>query len=465
MEPATVNEFCEKDIIAWLERNALREAVDTFHESCGKIRTAGGGGNSRCLDVILCSRSPEQWIGATFACIVMDQRVWFASPTWKDGEWKQVEGIVQPRLILGTDGPKTIFGDSREEDGTTLKEPGLMIPTGGSSGNIKFAWHTADTLTRAALGMSRFFFGRAMRMGDFSYRCELPLWHISGWMQVIRAFLSDSVWMHAHSPEDLAKNDEGTWWLSLVPTQLARLLESGELDELRKTDYVVIGGGACPEHLLRKAIRDGLTLWVTYGMTETAGMVAGKCVRSEDDLDAGADIFPHCKLSTRSLADQSSEENWGEICIEAESLCLGYNGVRREKEDSSWVFATGDLGYFDSGKRLHVRGRLDALLNTGGEKVFPLEVQRAVCEHPGISDCRVFGVDDAEWGSKIACVYTTTGGRPVSVEELRPFIALRLSAYKIPKIWRQVKKIPYDAKGKIDTSQLVALVNEEVEKS
>ena len=460
-----MNEFSEKNIVAWLERNRLREAVETFHESCGKILETGSGESQQCMDVVLCTRLPEQWIGATFACIVMGQRVWFASPLWKDAEWKQVGSIVQPQLILGADALRAIPDDEDNESASASKEPGLMIPTGGSSGNIKFAWHTSETLTRAASGMSRFFFGRAMRKGDFSYRCELPLWHISGWMQVMRAFLSDSVWMHEQSPEEVAKSDEGTWWLSLVPTQLARLLESGKLRDVREADFAVIGGGACPEHLLREAIRNKLTLWVTYGMTETAAMIAGKCIQTEADLELGADVFPHCSLSLRPVSGLSGEEDIGEVCIKAESMCIGYNGERFQKDEDSWVFTTGDLGYFDGAKRLHLKGRLDTLLNTGGEKVFPFEVQRVICEYPGISDCRVFGIDDAEWGCKIACVFTVAGDRLIPVEELKAFLGSRLSAYKVPKIWRQVDSIPYDGKGKIKPSSLVAVLSGEAEKS
>lgn len=357
--------------------------------------------------------------------------------------------------------PEVAFVNVSKPEGPASEDPGVMIPTGGSSGDIKFAWHTLDTVTQAVNGMSRFFLGRDVQRGDFCYACDLPLWHISGWMQLMRAYLSDSTWLQEQTAI-LPTEKQGYRWLSLVPTQLARLLESGSIDVLRAADFIVIGGGACPVHLLREAMRVGLSLWVTYGMTETAGMIAGKQIRNEDDLELGAQVFPHCDISIDAAVGASGDDNWGEICVRSRSLCLGYDGERFREPG---LFPTGDIGSLDADHRLHVRGRMDAILNTGGEKVFPTEVQEIMSSHPAVSDCRVFGVDDSEWGTKIACVYATHDGESLDPTMLKQHVSSKLSSYKVPKIWRHVESLPYDSKGKISVSALINLIAGDAEKS
>ena len=454
METLTVNPFSEAGILRWLERNSLLQAVECFHDGCCKIDQTRERTGIGCLDSMLCAATPELWIGYGLSCMLKQQRVWFASPRWKETEWAQVVQKVHPHLALGESVPLKTFtgipGSSPSAD------PGVMIPTGGSSGDIKFAWHTIDTMAAAVDGVCRFFLGREMQQGDFGYRCDLPLWHISGWMQLMRAYLSDSTWeMNEESPPPISTT--GYRWLSLVPTQLARILESSSIDMLRKADFVIIGGGACPVSLLRKAMRYGIAPWVTYGMTETAGMIAGKQIRNDRDLEVGASIFPHYEIAVDAPRGES-----GEILLRSRSLCLGYNGRRFPRDD--W-FLTGDLGSLTANHCLHMQGRMDSILNTGGEKVLPAEVQEIVGMYPAVADCRVVGVPDAEWGTKIACVYTTVDGKPLDPAMLKQRVSAKLSSYKIPKIWQHVKSIPYDAKGKITTSALIKLITGDAEKS
>lgn len=466
MESFGINSFSEKDILAWFERNRLYEAIHCFHSGCLQIETTRDQVENNCLDIMLCTRSPEKWVGLCFACLFLKQRVWFTSPVWRQMEWQQVSATVRPRLVMGDDEFCSKFDSDIELPEPVSNQPGLMIPTGGSSGVIKFAWHTPDTLTAAVNGMSRFFFNRGVKRGDFSYRCNLPLWHVSGWMQVFRSFLSDSTW--SSSPIDIQsipdRSESSRHWLSVVPTQLARMIQSGHTVILRDVDYVVIGGGACPENWLKMALQNGIHPWVTYGMTETAGMIAGKQIVNESDILSGAVVFPHVNISIEPV-EAALEEGFGEINVCSQSMCLGYNGKRFRSDALSYLLQTGDIGCFDSERQLYVKGRLDSLLNTGGEKVFPLEVQSVIRSFPSISDCWVTGIEDSEWGTKLVCFYSTTDSCAVDVEELKGYIATRLGAYKIPKICRHVNQIPYDQKGKINSSELINLLEGSVEKS
>jgi o-succinylbenzoate---CoA ligase len=469
VESFGLNSFSEKDIVVWFERNGLDEAVDCFRAGCLEIESATDRAEQNCLDIVLCTRSAEKWIGLCFACVFMKQRVWFAAPVWRQTEWEQVSKIVLPQLMMGDEAFGSVLEADVKTPGLVSQQPGLMIPTGGSSGKIKFAWHTPDTLTAAVRGMSLYFFRREMRREDFSYTCNLPLWHVSGWMQVFRSFLSDSPWSplspSAGTPLRLQGDESSTRWLSVVPTQLARMLESGQVAMLRDAAFVVIGGGVCPQRWLRTAVQNGIHPWVTYGMTETAGMIAGKQIITEADMISGADIFPHVDISIEPLRDTPLEMEAGEIHVCSQSMCLGYDGGKFQCETLPFRFPTGDIGFIDSERRLHVKGRLDSLLNTGGEKVLPSEVQRIIRSLPAVTDCWITGLEDAEWGTRLVCFYSTTDSCPIAIETLRGFANTHLSAYKIPKIWQHVDRIPYDQKGKIDSLTLMTLIKGDTEKS
>lgn len=446
MESFGINSFSEKDIIQWFESNALDEAIQWFKWGCHELDALFSRSNQNCLDVFLCTESTAKWLGLSFSCILRKQRVWFISPNWRNSEWSQLSEIIHPQL-LWADSPIPLSLISVDEEGEEAKLPGIMIPTGGSSGALKFAWHTVESMTHAVQGMVGFFLGRALQRGDFTYSCELPLWHVSGWMQAYRSFLSDSRWnlMLLNREESFLK------WMSVVPTQLNRILRSGNESNLKQIDFVVVGGGACPKMILDMAIQKGVTLWITYGMTETAGMVAGKRVSCDDDLVKGARIFPHADIIIEPFDDGNFLQNTGEIKVSSKSMCRGFNGQCFRKDNERFYLATKDLGYFDHSKGFHIVGRLDTVLNSGGEKVLPIEVENMMRAHSMITDCLVSGMKDPDWGNKIVCVYSTEDGQSIPDETLKAYARERISPYKIPKIWKHVQAISYNEKGKLSS--------------
>jgi O-succinylbenzoic acid--CoA ligase len=274
----------------------------------------------------------------------------------------------------------------------------------------------------------------------------LPAYHVSGLMARVRCAETGGrhvawSWKRLESGErpelDLAQGD---WVLSLVPTQVQRLLVSPEaVAWLRDFKVIFIGGGPVWPELADSAARAGLRLSLSYGMTETAAMVAA--LRPEDFL-AGArscgGVLPHARITL--------DEN-GRIGIAGESVFLGYGLSERAEE----IFWTEDIGRWDERGYLAILGRRDAVIITGGKKVQPQEVEAALRASGEFSDVAVIGVPDAEWGEIVVACYPAGGRAP---DLVRAVAGVR-GAMK-PKRFLAVVDWPRAAQGKINRALLKA---------
>jgi acyl-CoA synthetase (AMP-forming)/AMP-acid ligase II len=158
-------------------------------------------------------------------------------------------------------------------------------------------------------------------------------------------------------------------------------------------------------------------------MTETAAMVAA--VPNEDFLNdpkAGAVPLGEARFSIED----------GQIRVQSPALFQGYQG--RASVDLSQGYLTGDAGALDASGRLHVFGRLDRLINTGGEKVDPAEVEAALLQIDGIEAAKVFGEPDPEWGQVV--VARVRGALDLDLDQVRVQLKATLANYKVPKLFR-----------------------------
>ena len=313
----------------------------------------------------------------------------------------------------------------------------LMIPTGGTSGGMRFARHGQDTLEAAVRGF-RGHFG-IERVNAISV---LPLYHVSGLLAWLRCALTGGVhrpwdWKTLEAGERPVLTD-GDWVISLVPTQLQRLLPSpAAVDWLRRFRVIFLGGGPVWPDLADAAAAAGLRISLSYGMTETAAMVAA--LKPEEFLSGARSVgsaLPHARLS---LAEDAA------VIVEAASVFHGYYPDWREERR----FETGDLGRFDEHGHLHLLGRRDAVIITGGKKVQPLEVEAALRASGEFEDVAVLGVPDAEWGEAVVAFYPATQRAPDSARA-----AAALAGYQRPKHFVAVPDWPRNAQGKVDRSVL-----------
>ena len=229
----------------------------------------------------------------------------------------------------------------------------------------------------------------------------------------------------------------GRHYTALVPTQLSRLVrDEAGLAALREFDGVLIGGAATPSRLLEQARAAGVRMWTTYGMSETAG----GCVY---------DGVPLRDVRVR-LVD-------GVIELGGPTLATGYR-LRPDLTAQAFAadgwFRTSDLGRLD-GDHLTVLGRVDDVINTGGEKVPAAAVERVLCARPGVGEACVVGVPDPEWGERVVALVVPDGSPPAAAD-LQAAVRAELGAAAAPKEIRFAAELPLRGPGKIDRSAVRA---------
>ncbi|MBI4625387.1 MAG: AMP-binding protein [Verrucomicrobia bacterium] len=328
-----------------------------------------------------------------------------------------------------------------------VAEGWLCVRTGGSSGGVRFARHDEQTLTAAIRGFCEHF-GLA-RVNAVNV---LPAHHVSGLMARVRCAATGGVhlpweWPRLEAGErpDLAGSSED-WVISLVPTQLQRLMVSPEaVAWLRKFRIIFLGGGPTWADLAEAAARAGLPLSLSYGLTETAAMVAA--LRPGEFL-AGARscgaALPHARIAVTA---------GGTVSIAGESVFRGYFPEKRTGRD----FTTEDLGRIDERGHLHLLGRRDAVIVTGGKKVQPAEVEAALRASGEFIDVAVIGVPDAEWGEVVVACYLAGGHMPDAARA-----GAGLAPHQRPKRFVAIADWPRTAQGKLNRAALLETVRARV---
>ena len=444
--------------------------------------------------VLVAEPAPQQFLAAFWAAQLANWTIVLANPKWGLREWHAASRQIQPDLIWGECIPESVFSPPVRRRCVDLKigaeEPQILIPTGGTSGGVKFASHTWKTLMSSADGFRQYF---APDAPVYSY-CVLPLYHVSGLMQVLRSAVSGGqVAIAASKP--LERNeaahplpfsaDFGTGEhrplrvLSLVPTQLQRLLESDRSAWLKQFEAVLLGGAPPWPALLDAAQAQRIPLSLSYGMTETAAMVTA--LKPQDflcgDRSSGAPL-PHATVTIIKDGASLPANQVGQIVIKAASIPLS-------SSESDQTLITDDLGYFSPNGHLHIVGRASQMIISGGENIAPTEVEAAIRSTGKVSDVCVVGICDAEWGEAVAAAYVPQSDavtvrdlqaslqqvscqqaslqqvslQPVPLQQVSLSQAIPiLSRYKHPKYWLALKSLPRNAQGKINRQVLNAQI-------
>lgn len=240
---------------------------------------------------------------------------------------------------------------------------------------------------------------------------------------------------------------------SLVPTMLDRLLAEApsERDELPGgLRAVLLGGAAAPPSLVARARTAGLPVLCTYGLTETCAQVTLQRADEPDDLDSAGYPLPGVELRVEA----------GEIQVRTRSAMRGYESPGPNGQpftDDGWL-RTGDLGSLDAAGRLHVDARRKDLVVTGGENVYPAEVEAVLAELPGVAQVCVFGIPDARWGAVVAAALVLsdpTAAPPL--EALRELVAARLASHKRPRAVAVLDELPTTPSGKVKRGEVATL--------
>ncbi|MBI4213297.1 MAG: o-succinylbenzoate--CoA ligase [Chloroflexi bacterium] len=280
----------------------------------------------------------------------------------------------------------------------------------------------------------------------------LPLYHVGGLSALFRGVIYGSpVVLHEEfdaSAVNRAIDDEGVTMVSVVALMLRRMLdERGERPYPASLRSVLVGGGPVPETLLRQALACGLPVLQTYGLTESASQAV--TLSPEDALrklgSAGKPLLP---VQLRVMIDNREAEpgEVGEICLRGPSITSGYLGEPNLPD--GWL-PTGDLGWLDEEGYLYVSDRRDDLIISGGENVYPAEVEAVLLAHPSVEEAGVAGLPDPEWGQVPVAFVKLRSGASALAPELLTFCETRLARYKVPRQIRFVESLPRTSSGKL----------------
>ena len=361
----------------------------------------------------------ETW-GAGAALLPIDHRLPAA-------EARALVERARPTVISDAAGVRRLDGEPAE--------PGvaLVVHTSGSGGAPKLAQFDRRAID-AAVASSALALGAS---DEDRWLCCLPLAHVGGLLVLLRAILLGApVTIHARFEADAVAAERASAFTSVVPTMLGRLVAAGA--DLSAFRAILVGGAHLSPDARSDAERAGAHVVETYGLTETCGGVV-------------YDGVPLPGTEMRLDAD-------GGIELRGPTLMRGY---RLDPAASAAAFTRdgwlrpGDAGEIDRDGRLHVAGRFDDLINTGGEKVWPDEVETALRAHPGVRDVAAGGRLDPEWGQRVVVwVVPSDPSDPPSLDELRAFAARTLPRHAAPRELTITERLPRTPSGKLRRAAL-----------
>ena len=355
-----------------------------------------------------------------------------------DARVRELLEAMRPASVITPRGESPLAGGAPAAPGTAL-----VVTTSGSTGAPK----GVELSAAALLASARASVARIGAGPDDAWLCVLPAGHISGLQVMLRALVMGTAAVHApFTVRKVLSLAEGLRpHVSLVPTQLRRLLASGA--DLSVFGVILLGGAAAEPALLEAARAAGGRVVTTYGMSETCG----GCVYDGVPLD-GVEV---------AIASPGPD-GAGRVLLSGPTLLTRYRTAPGAEPvpgpdtgaDGAPVLRTNDRGR-GAGERLTVLGRMDEVINTGGHKVVPDQVNALIMADPAVAESVVVGRPDPEWGERVcAVVVPADPAAPPALEHVRAVVRERLPAYAAPRELEVRERLPMLASGKPD---LVAL--------
>lgn len=289
--------------------------------------------------------------------------------------------------------------------------------------------------------------------------CFLPFNHVFGQMHIMNATILSGGCLEMLPAFDLDKVLHATekgrvTKLFAVPTVFVRLLTLERLKErLGTVRYCFSAAASMAAEIVKQwKERTGLSIYEGYGMTEAAPTVTYNHHYRHVIGSVGTEV-PGIEVQLRDESGmQVGKGERGEICVRGPNIMKGYlndpEGTKAAFWEKGW-FRSGDVGVFDDDGYLYIVDRIKDMIITGGENVYPREVEEVLYLRNEIQECAVVGLPDPEWGEKVMAFVVPKAGSQIDENLLKIFLKERLSPFKVPKGFLVVEELPKSAAGKI----------------
>jgi O-succinylbenzoic acid--CoA ligase len=466
----------------WSYRELDAEVTRAAHLLAGRGVNAGDRIATVLRNGLVAAVLPHAALRLDATLVPLNVRLSDAELTWQLGDASPRVIVVDERMaarvasagaatVVSVHGDALPLGDAHIKSRPALRlshdaeSVAAMIYTSGTTGQPKAAMLTVGNFWWSAIGS-------ALNIGshaDDRWLACLPLFHVGGLSIVMRsAIYGIAAVVHDLFDAEMvnrAIDEQAVTIVSMVAVMLERVLDARQDRAFPSTlRCVLLGGGPASAALLDRCAAIALPVVQTYGLTECCSQVA---TLAPDEArrrpgSAGMVLYPN-ELRIAAMEGGASADGAGEILVRGPIVMAGYAGrsdaTARAIVDG-WLH-TGDIGRLDDEGYLYVLDRRDDLIITGGENVYPAEVESVLLSHPDIAEVAVVGVADARWGQRIVAVVRLRdeGGAEIDVASLDAFCRARLGPYKVPREFRVAEEpLPRTASGKVRRGAVRALV-------
>ncbi len=471
-----------------LTYGGLRSCIARVHR---QLAAKGIGSGDRVAIVL--PNGPE--MASSFLAVASGLSAAPLNPAYKEAEYEFYLSDLRPKLVLveagsenpvraaaarldipvaelqvGEDAPAGFFSLWEEESGCVPPSPeseALVLHTSGTTSRPKVV-----PLSQANLFASANNIATTLKLAQADHCLNvMPLFHIHGLMAVVLASMTAGASVCCTPGFNAMRffgwaSEENPTWYSAVPTMHQAILQRAERNpeavEAMKLRFVRSSSASLPPPVF-KALETTFRCPVieAYGMTEASHQMASNPLPPGEQkpgfvgMAAGPEI---CILDQDGGAVAVGHE--GEVCIRGANVTTGYENNPSANAASfvkGW-FRTGDQGYLDADGYLKITGRIKEIINRGGEKVSPLEVDDVLLEHPAVRQAVTFAMPHKSLGEEVAAAVVLAEGANLTASQLQDFASNTLAAYKVPRKIVILDEVPKGPTGKVQRIGLAKIL-------
>ena len=431
----------------------------------------------------LCAPNSYKWLAFYFGVLKAGAVAVTFSHLLTAAELPQILSDCQPKVLFTVDekldafgdlnvresGPELVISDGGDISLAAFLEKGAsgfksidrdrsdtaaILYTGGTTGTPKGAM-----LSHANIQTSLFNVAHHERSSEQDRAlCFLPLNHVFGQIHITHSMVSCGGRLVLQPGFDLEKALDAVQRFQVtnlyaVPTIYIRLLEIENLKEKIKTvRYCFSAAASMAAEVVRAwKSRTGLNIHESYGMTESASMVTYNhyCRHVVGSVGTPVNLI---EVQIRDFGGNLLEQGQrGEICIRGPNITKGYLNNPAETKAAFWGdwYRSGDIGLFDEDGYLYIVDRLKDMIITGGENVYPREVEELLYTRPEVQECAVVGLPDKDWGERVTAFIVPHKNQQQDPAVLKSFLKDHLAGFKVPKEFIVVDELPKNNAGKL----------------